>query len=200
MSVDKLVAKIEPENAERTAFLVRAPAVGVLNGVPALGHYANPMEGFATIKVLGHRYTVLLPLGVGGRVAERFIEDTFVPVEYNQPLFRLKQGLDAAEEAAVRGGGGGGEAATDQDLIPVPAPSDGIFYRRASPDTPPYVEEGAEVTTGSVLGLVEVMKSFNQIMYGGPGLPERGTVVRIEAEDSAEVKFGAPLFFIKPKT
>jgi biotin carboxyl carrier protein len=46
--------------------------------------------------------------------------------------------------------------------------------------------------------MVEVMKSFNQIVYGSPGLPERGVVVAIEVEDAVEVKFGQPLFLIRP--
>jgi biotin carboxyl carrier protein len=49
-----------------------------------------------------------------------------------------------------------------------------------------------------VLGLVEIMKCFNQITYGGPGLPERGRVAEILAEDAAEVQFGQVLFRIKP--
>jgi acetyl-CoA carboxylase biotin carboxyl carrier protein len=63
---------------------------------------------------------------------------------------------------------------------------------------PPYVEVGAEITTGSVLGLVEIMKCFNQITYGGPGLPQRGRVAEILAEDAAEVRFDQVLFRIKP--
>ena len=78
------------------------------------------------------------------------------------------------------------------------APSEGVFYRRPSPDSPPYVEEGARVESGAVLGLVEVMKSFNQITYGGPGLPERARVERVLAEDSVEVQFGQRLFLIRP--
>ncbi len=50
----------------------------------------------------------------------------------------------------------------------------------------------------SVLGLVEIMKCFNQITYGGAGLPDRGQVAEILAEDTAEVQFGQVLFRIKP--
>ena len=46
--------------------------------------------------------------------------------------------------------------------------------------------------------MVEVMKCFNQITYGGPGLPESGQVTGILVEDAAEVRFGQPLFRIKP--
>jgi hypothetical protein len=42
------------------------------------------------------------------------------------------------------------------------------------------------------------MKCFNQILYGGPGLPDEGIVVSIRAEDASEVRFGTPLFLIRP--
>jgi biotin carboxyl carrier protein len=49
-----------------------------------------------------------------------------------------------------------------------------------------------------VLGLVEVMKCFNQITYGGPGLPERGEIVKILGPDTGEVQFGDELFWVRP--
>lgn len=83
-------------------------------------------------------------------------------------------------------------------MITIKAPSDGIFYRCPSPDLPPYVEVGSSVVSGSLLGLVEIMKCFHQITYAGLGLPEKGEIVKILAEDSAEVRFGQVLFQIKP--
>lgn len=39
----------------------------------------------------------------------------------------------------------------------------GTFYRRPSPDAAPFVEVGATIQPGDVVGIVEVMKQFNQI-------------------------------------
>ena len=175
---------------------MRSPAVGVADGVPKVGVYLNPMEGFLTLTVLNRRHLVLLPHEVGGRVVEQLIEDTYTPVGYNQPLLRLSQ--VAAEAAAGPREAATGGAASDAGLIKVSAPSEGVFYRRPTPDSPAYVEEGTEVATGTVLGLVEVMKSFNQITYGGPGLPERARVERISVDDAAEVSFGQILFLVRP--
>ena len=36
----------------------------------------------------------------------------------------------------------------------------GIFYRKPAPDKPPFIKEGKIVKTGTVLGMIEVMKSF----------------------------------------
>ena len=73
-----------------------------------------------------------------------------------------------------------------------------VFYRRPSPDSPPYVEVGSQVSMGGMLGLVEIMKCFHHITYGGPGLPEGGEIVKILAEDASEVRFGQALFHVKP--
>jgi len=195
MPSHRLVARVDTE--DNNSFLVRSPTVGVVDGVPAVGVYLNPMEGFLTLTVLNQGHVVLLPRNVQGRVVECFIVDTSTAVEYNQPLFRLSQ--SAQEQApGPRSDAGGESRGADADLIPVVAPSEGVFYRRPAPDSPPYVEVGGEVSTGSVLGLVEVMKSFNQITYGGPGLPQRGTVEWAQVEDSAEVQFGQTLFLIRP--
>jgi biotin carboxyl carrier protein len=196
MPTYNLVAKVDTEGSgQETTHLVRAPAVGVADGVPDKGVYLNPLEAFLTLRILGRRYTVRLPRNVQGRVVEQLIEDTSTPVDYKQPLLRLGLAESAQAEAAVAAAA---DVGADADLIPVPTPSEGVFYRRPGPDSPAYVEEGDEVGEGATLGLVEVMKSFNQITYGGPALPERGVVVKILVEDSAEVSHGQPLFLIRP--
>jgi biotin carboxyl carrier protein len=199
MPTHRLVARVDTD-AQDDSFLVRAPTVGMVDGVPAVGVYLNPMEGFLTLTVLNRRHVVQLPRNVQGRVVERFIEDTAAPVAYNQPLFRLSQlAAELPAEGASARAATTAEGAIDADLITVTAPSEGVFYRRPGPDSPPYVEAGSAVSIGSVLGLVEVMKSFNQITYGGPGLPERGRVERVLVEDAAEVAFGQTLFLIRPE-
>jgi acetyl-CoA carboxylase biotin carboxyl carrier protein len=199
MPTYNLVAKVYTEGSgQETTHLVRAPAVGVADGVPDQGVYLNPLEAFLTLRILDRRYTVRLPRNVQGRVVEQFIEDTSTPVEYKQPLLRLGLAESSLAGVAEVGGGATADSGADADLIPVPAPSEGVFYRRPGPDSPAYVEQGAEVSAGATLGLVEVMKSFNQITYGGPALPERGVVVKILVEDTAEVSFGQPLFLIRP--
>lgn len=197
MPTYNLVAKVDTEGSgKETTHLVRAPAVGVADGVPDKGDYLNPLEAFLTLRILGRRYAVRLPRNVQGRVVEQLIEDTSTPVDYKQPLLRL--GLAESAQAGAAVAGAAADVGADADLIPVPTPSEGVFYRRPGPDSPAYVEEGDEVGAGATLGLVEVMKSFNQITYGGPALPERGVVVKILVEDSAEVSHGQPLFLIRP--
>lgn len=46
-----------------------------------------------------------------------------------------------------------------QLLSPLP----GTFYRKPAPDKPHYKEDGDAVAVGDVIGLIEVMKSFNEV-------------------------------------
>lgn len=54
---------------------------------------------------------------------------------------------------------------THEILCPLP----GTFYRSASPDAPHYKNEGDLVAVGDVIGLVEVMKQFNEITADAAG-------------------------------
>ncbi|AUT45336.1 biotin carboxyl carrier domain-containing protein [Achromobacter sp. Marseille-Q0513] len=74
----------------------------------------------------------------------------------------------------------------------IPSPLPGTFYRRPSPDAPPFVEPGATVAAGDVIGIVEVMKQFNQVET-----PVAGVVEAFLAEDGDPVDIGQPLLRIK---
>ena len=64
----------------------------------------------------------------------------------------------------------------------------GIFYRRPEPDQDTYVEEGASVSEGDIIGLIGVMKSFQEITA-----PADGTVSAILVENETEVEAGDSL-------
>lgn len=201
MAEKTLIANVRAEEGDSGTLIVASPVVGRANGAPRNGVFLNPFDAVLTVEVLNQRYTLRLPRDVQGRVTETFLPRALTPVAYNDPLVRLDpRVLDASAGHELAAGDpatvAGGPAA--EDMIVVSAPSEGIFYRRPTPDSDPYVEEGSKVAMGSVLGLVEVMKCFNQIAYGGPGYPERGEIARILIEDTSEVQFGQPLFWVKP--
>ncbi len=79
----------------------------------------------------------------------------------------------------------------------VVCPADGIFYRRPRPGDPAYVEVGSEVRTGQTLGLIEAMKTFSPIPYGGPGLPSPARIVEVRATDSQEIRHGQVIFVVR---
>jgi biotin carboxyl carrier protein len=74
--------------------------------------------------------------------------------------------------------------AIQQILSPLP----GIFYRNPAPDKPAYKTDGDIIAEEDTIGLVEVMKSFNEVKAG-----IAGKIVRFLAENEDAVMAGQPL-------
>ena len=72
----------------------------------------------------------------------------------------------------------------NQLLSPLP----GTFYRKPAPDKPNYKNEGDEVVVGDVIGLIEVMKSFNEVKA-----EVAGRIVKFLADNEEPVMAGQPL-------
>ncbi len=71
-----------------------------------------------------------------------------------------------------------------QILSPLP----GTFYRKPAPDKPPYKNDGDTVAIGDVIGLIEVMKSFNEVKADAAG-----KIVKFFADNEEPVMAGQPL-------
>jgi acetyl-CoA carboxylase biotin carboxyl carrier protein len=55
--------------------------------------------------------------------------------------------------------------ASQEVVTPVP----GTFYRRPDPDSDPFKNEGDSVEAGETIGLVEIMKSFEEVQAEAAG-------------------------------
>lgn len=53
--------------------------------------------------------------------------------------------------------------------IEITSPLPGTFYRTPAPDKPSFVTEGQFVSAGTVVGLIEVMKQFSEVLAEQPG-------------------------------
>ncbi len=95
-----------------------------------------------------------------------------------------------AEESA---GAGEPAAADGAGLVPVTAPSPGIFWRSPLPGAPPFTDRGQRVADGDVLCIVEVMKLMNHITAH-----VSGTTMDILVENGQPVERGQVLFRIRP--
>ncbi len=84
-------------------------------------------------------------------------------------------------------------ASDDSKYITIKSPIIGTFYRKPSPDKPPFVEVGDTISQGDVLCVIEAMKLFNDIES-----EVSGKIIKILAEDSSPVEFDQPLFLIDP--
>lgn len=195
------LAKASPD-AEEEEILVLSPAVGILQGLPAEQDELAAGRPFARLRILDAAHPLLPPAGISGVVTRVEAPGTgrdAVPVEFGQPILvvapaggsRPRVARAAAKSVA---GHGGGLAAGSHAVL---CPADGVFYRRPRPADPPYVEIGRGVRAGQTLALIEAMKSFSAITYGGPGLPEAARVTEIRAEDAAEVRHGQILFVVE---
>lgn len=73
---------------------------------------------------------------------------------------------------------------TKQILSPLP----GTFYRKPAPDKPAFKDVGDVVAVGDVIGLIEVMKSFNEVIAD-----QAGTITGFATDDEEPVMAGQPL-------
>jgi biotin carboxyl carrier protein len=67
----------------------------------------------------------------------------------------------------------------------------GIFYTSSSPSAAPFVREGEPISAGQVVGLIEAMKVFNEIVA-----PTSGRVTKVVATGGQLVNPGDPLLYI----
>ncbi|MBL94556.1 MAG: acetyl-CoA carboxylase, biotin carboxyl carrier protein [Magnetovibrio sp.] len=72
------------------------------------------------------------------------------------------------------------------------APMVGTFFRKPSPEAPPFIKEGDSVKIGDPLCLIEVMKLYTTIESSVEGVVEK-----ILANDGDLVEFDQPLFIIR---
>lgn len=172
---------------------LRAPAVGVWSGAPPDGSLLGPGSPAGTLRQGRARFRLVVPAGVAGRVVAPARRDREVPVGYDEILFRIAPLREA--EAASAGRVAGVETPSALHLV---APTDGVVYLAPSPGAAPFVAEGARVRAGQTVGLIEVMKTFNPIAYGGDGLPDEAVVVGVLAADGEEVRAGSPLLAVEP--
>jgi acetyl-CoA carboxylase biotin carboxyl carrier protein len=114
--------------------------------------------------------------------------EVFAPGFRLHLLRRIDRPVAVGAEPATHSGADGGAA----DEAAIVAPLTGVFYRASSPDTPPYVEIGDQVAPETVVGLIETMKIFNEI------LAERtGRIAAIAAETGQLVHAGETLMTIE---
>ncbi|MFA4967932.1 MAG: acetyl-CoA carboxylase biotin carboxyl carrier protein [Candidatus Margulisiibacteriota bacterium] len=82
--------------------------------------------------------------------------------------------------------------AEEEGLVAITSPMVGTFYRSPSPDSPAFVNEGDNVSTGKVVCIIEAMKLFNEIES-----EVSGKIVRILAENGKPVEYGQKLMLVK---
>ena len=67
----------------------------------------------------------------------------------------------------------------------VESPVPGTFYRRPDPDSDAFKSDGDEVAEGDTIGLVEIMKNFQEVTADSAG-----TIVEFLVDDEDSVVAG----------
>ncbi len=98
-------------------------------------------------------------------------------------------GPNPGESHAGASPAGDGPAPGEVDIL---SPLNGIFYAAPSPGDAPFVRVGDEIAPGQVVGLVEAMKVFNEIVA-----EVAGAVSAILVSEGAEVAEGGPVLRVR---
>jgi len=169
--------------------LLVSPAVGLLTCARAQGELLAEGQECGVLLVLGRAHTLLAPPGASGRIANAPRERLHAPVSFGEALYELEPlGAAVPRPAAAQ------SAAQAAAGLVLRAGQSGRFYLRPSPADAPFAKAGDVLTEGSPVGLIEVMKTFTEVVHrAADGLPARVRMLRYLVADGADVKQGQPL-------
>ncbi len=110
------------------------------------------------------------------------------PMPIPVPVMMTGTGVAATASAPSAGA----PAAVTPGGLTIKSSMMGIFYRAASPSSPPFVKEGEAVKAGQILCMVEAKKVFNEIKAEYPC-----TIVKTLLENGKPVKAGQDIFLVQ---
>lgn len=191
MTADKqiLAARIAGETIE-----LLSPSPGMFHAQVALGDVVRAGGVLGDLEILGKTHELVAPDTAHGVVIWR--RDPALArtsVDFGAVLLALDPRASAAGLATAA-------VATSTTAVAglvFRAPTSGRFYGRAAADKPPFVTAGAELTAGATVCLLEVMKTFHRVSYGGPGMPDPVRVREVLVADGADVTAGEPLLALE---
>ena len=106
-------------------------------------------------------------------------------IEFNQSSNRQPESININQNQSQK-------KYANHDGNLVKSPIVGTFYRKPSPDSPPFIKVGDSVNKGDVLCIVEAMKMMNEIKSDYDG-----KIISIEIDDGQPVEFGQTIIVIQ---
>lgn len=164
------------------------PAPGLFRAALHVGDVVRPGAVLGALEVLGQVIELVAPQVAGAVVAIADPRRARTPVGHHTVLVTLDPRATASAAA-----GQASEVSSQIAGLVFRAPTSGRFYGRAAPDKPVFVSVGDELAPGATVCLLEVMKTFHRVTYGGADLPERARVRELLVADGADVTAGDPL-------
>jgi acetyl-CoA carboxylase biotin carboxyl carrier protein len=163
---------------------LRAPMPAHFIPAIAAGDLVTPDEVIGQLVVLGRSIAVRAPNVRGLAVAPGEPR----AVAYNDALVTVdleaQVGGAAPDQATA--------AAATGDRV-FRAPTSGRFYGRPAPDKPAFVSAGSQLTAGTTICLLEVMKTFHRVTYSG----EPARVRTVLVADGDDVNAGDTLLALE---
>ncbi len=128
---------------------------------------------------------IVIKRGTAGQIIHMTAPAAMAP-QMAMPVMPAAAPATAAPVAAAT------PAAASDKYETINSPIVGTFYRKSSPEAPPFVEVGSVVEQGQTVCLVEAMKLFNEIEADF-----KCKIIEIIKNDAAPVEFGEPLFKVE---
>jgi acetyl-CoA carboxylase biotin carboxyl carrier protein len=204
--LDLLVEELAADAAGRS-WTLRSPAPGSFRPLAPLAAWCAAGTPIGTLDVLGRTHLLVVPPGVAGVTEPAEPAETQAAgasasslspraIAYRDPIVRLSSRPQPGAIASDATAPAAAIAATTDGLV-FRAPTSGRFYGRSAPDKPPFVAPGAQLAHGATICLLEVMKTFHRVTYGGPGLPDTARVRGVLVADGDDVSAGDPLLALE---
>lgn len=182
----------------RPMYYLGSPKPGLFKPLVQATTWCRPGTLIGTLEVLGAVHELVVPHGATGSSANS-VDDRGGSLEARAVGYGdLLVMLDTRE--TPMGVGGAVEAATGAIAaagLVFRAPTSGRFYGRPTADKPSFVSVGDQLVQGTTICLLEVMKTFNRVTYGGAGMPERAKVREILVADGSDVTAGDALLALE---
>jgi acetyl-CoA carboxylase biotin carboxyl carrier protein len=175
---------------------LESPTVGMYRGEPRPGSLVAAGQVIGQLEILGVLHHLVAPAGATGLVLpSEGRPQTRRPVGHGDLLVALDPEAGLTPGAAA---GPAAQAHAGHGALVFRAPTSGRFYTRPGPGKPPLVQVGDVVRAGQAVALIEVMKTFSRLQYGGDGLPDPARVRAILVRDEEDVALGDPLLELEP--
>lgn len=197
-ALDAIVAPARPPG-DRAVIELRAPMPGVFVPSIARGDLVAAGGVIGELVVLGRAISLVVPRSAGAAasgIAVQLASTASCAVGYGDVLVALDPSRSLAAGARGEAAGAAHPAQPtppNGDGLVFRAPTSGRFYGRSAPDRPPFVVAGGELAQGTTICLLEVMKTFHRVTYGGHGLPDTARIRRVLVADGEDVSAGDPL-------
>ncbi len=179
---------------ENDSVRLLSPSVGWFTLSRSTGEVLSPGERAGVLVTLGRATQLVVPQGVVGRIVSPLPELVRTPVQVASVLYQLEAISGDSLQLEVQQKG----AQAELTGLILTAPQSGRLYRSRAPGEAPLIDIGDEVSDGTAVGLIEIMKTFSHVQYRAKGaLPQRARIVEFLAKDGADIRRGDPLLRVE---